>query len=124
MLLMSMLEAGTEVGKRYVRRASGISREEIRRLPDSATGPCYIHRVAGSVGWIHGDRTDLAGGTVDWRRANRRPLLTGQTIGLAEREDAEALGGVITAVFAQPRGRERLLKAQRPTAENTGLRAT
>ena len=112
---------GTEVGKSDLGRATGISREKsvvfqipplgpaaYTVLPDVSDGStaialtCPVEPVIGS-------------------RPNRRPLLTGQTIGLAEREDTEALGRVITAVFAQARGREWLLEAQRPPAENTGF---
>ena len=65
-----------EVRERNIRRAAGIRRQKIGRLPDPPTGPGHINRVARGIGWIHRDCTDLARRTGDRRRAYRRPLLT------------------------------------------------
>ena len=77
MLLMLISGGRAEVGERNIRRAAGIGRQEIGRFPDSSAGSCHIDRVAGGVGRIHCNCTDLASGTSDCRRAHRRPLLAG-----------------------------------------------
>ena len=75
MLLMLIPEARPEVGERNISRAAGIRRQEIGRLPDPSAGSGHIDGVARRVGGIHRDRTHLARGTGDCRRAHRRPLL-------------------------------------------------
>ena len=118
MLLILIPEARPEVGERNISRATGVRRQEVGRLPDSAAGTGHIDRVARRVRGIHRNRTHLARGTGDCCRANRRPLLTRQSIGLAEREDAETIAGVVATLLAQARGWQRLLEAQRPAVES------
>ena len=53
----------------------------------------------------------------DRRRADRRPVLARQRVGLAQREDPEAGADVVAARLAQAGGRQRLLEGQRPAVE-------
>ena len=56
--------ARAEVGERDISRTTGVSRQEVGRLPDPAAGAGHIDRVARRVRRIHSDRTDLAGAPV------------------------------------------------------------
>ena len=82
----------TEVREGNPLRAVRVGREEIRGLPDAATGAAGEPGIAGRVGRVAGDGGEATRicGRVRRRRTDGRPLRTGRGVQRVLNEDAES----------------------------------